>query len=160
MTQQEALNLKSQLVEIAAEITDQGTLAKLNDIIQDLSAQASLAQQNTARNRSYTEICNYSHSLYSFLTTNRNGQGIVSNTHTNEYLGIFMEKSSVEALMNQIPTGGYLVALPGKTGSQFTISLLGADNNSNFLTGHKNGTIPGQETWQVCKKYSNLCQMF
>lgn len=159
MTPQEASNLKNQLAEIAAEITNTNTLAKLNDIIQDLSAQASV-QQNTTRNKSYADICNYTHSFYSFLTTSRNGQGIVNNTHVNESLGIFMEKNCVESLMCQIPANGFVVALPGKTGSKFTISLLGADSSCNFLPGHKNGTIPGQETWQVNRIYSNLCQMF
>ena len=159
MTPQEALNLKNQLTEIAGSLNDANAIYKLNNILQDLTAQAA-PQQATNRNRSYGDICNYTHSFYSFLTTSRNGLGIINNSHVNENLGVFMEKNCVESLMYHIPSNGYLVALPGKTGSQFTISLLGADINCNFLPGHKNGTIPGQETWQVNKKYSNLCQLF
>lgn len=79
--------------------------------------------------------------------------GIVKQNPDEEALIIYFDVASVLELIRQ--GGGDCTYLAGVLGihtidsgeDEFTISLLCADRNGEILSGHKNGTLDGQEVW-------------
>lgn len=113
---------------------------------------------NPAPGETYDNIKQYSVNLRDTLIANSGG---ICNEDPNEdNMAIFMDKNRVQRLLNQVPIGGYIAALPGIHNvdgrNKLTVSLLASDDSFNILEEHCTGQLYGEETWKNTRTFSDL----
>lgn len=113
---------------------------------------------NPSPGDSYDNIKQYSVTLLDILRTN--SRGICCDNPDEDNMVVFMDKNRVQRLLNKVPIGGYIAALPGihkmNGVDKLTVSLLAADDNFAVLEHHCNGQLPGEQTWKDTRTFSDL----
>lgn len=106
----------------------------------------------------YDNIKQYSITLLDNLRAN--SRGICCDNPDEDNMAVFMDKIRVQRLLNKVPAGGYIAALPGihkvEGTNKFTVSLLAADSSLNIMEDHCNGNLHGEETWKDTRTFSDL----
>lgn len=107
----------------------------------------------------YSNIKEYSARLLSVLQ--QLDRGIVQSNPLDETMLVMMEKNKIKRLLNHVPEGGYLAALPGihknaAGADEFTVSLLAFDNNSKIHADHTTGNLCGEEMWDKRNSFSSI----
>lgn len=106
----------------------------------------------------YDNIKQYSVTLLNNLRSN--SRGICSDDPNEDNMAVFMDKNRVQRLLNKVPIGGFVAALPGihtiNGVNKLTVSLLASDDEFNILEDHCNGNLHGEETWKDTRTFSEL----
>jgi hypothetical protein len=107
----------------------------------------------------YSNIKDYSARLLSVLQ--QLDRGIVQSNPLDETMMVMMEKNKIKRLLNHVPDGGYLAALPGihknaAGAEEFTVSLLAFDASSRILSDHTGGNLCGEEMWDKRNSFNTI----
>ncbi len=106
----------------------------------------------------YDNIRQYSVNLREVLLAN--SSGICHDDPNQDNMAIFMDRNRVQRLLNVVPPGGYMAALPGihtvEGVQKFTVSLLASDDSFQILDDHCTGKLHGEETWKNTRTFSEF----